>query len=290
VAAASSKSVSGRNATSAKRKRAAKPSRGAPSKSLSVGELLRADPQDTARMLQQLFCVLMQFAHRQQLSAKECRQAFTGAQRQVKRSPYRLADAVRFDTFQQIAELLATWYRDAPFLDERGAPKPLPIAGPKSFTALAARYLPDYPATQVADLMVKEKLLDSYGRDSVIPCRRAAIFAKPNPMMLDRIPVLVHGLMSTVAHNISAKGRAEGTRCEQSTTFPRLPVELIPAFNANVKAWAQLLLDKTDSWARQRGLPENSGGRRTARVGVEVFSFIELNEVRPASRSRPRSS
>ena len=237
-------------------------------------------------MLEQLFSVVMEFAHRQGLSASESSQAFMRAQRQVKRSPYRLADADHFETFLQISELLATWYREAAFLDESGAPRPLPLAGSKSFTTLVRRYLPDYRAEHVAYMMVNEKLLEIRG-DALVPRRRTAMFAKQNPMTLDRIPVLVRGLMGTVAHNASDAGRAQGTRCERSTTVARLPVDLIPAFNENVKLWAQSLLDKTDSWARQRELPEQStGGRRTARVGVEVFAYIEANKSLPGRRPR----
>ena len=256
-------------------------------KSAVADDLLQAGHEHTERMLQQLFCVVMEFANRQGLSVKQCSQAFTRAQRQLRRSPYRLTDAVRFETLLQISELLATWYREAAYLDESGAPRPLSISGTKSFTTLARRYLPAYRAEHVADMMVHEKLLEPRGNDYVVPRRRAAMFAKPNPMTLDRIPVLVHGLMSTVAHNASSEGRSRGTRCERSTTLARLPVELVPAFNENVKLWAQSLLDKTDSWARQRELPESSTAtHRTARVGVEVFAYVEADRATPGRRSR----
>lgn len=249
---------------------------------------LRAGHEHTGRMLQQLFCVVMEFAHRQGLSVSDASQAFRRAQRQVKRSPYRLADAERFETLLQISELLATWYREAAFLDESGEPKPLPVAGTKSFTTLARRYLPNFAPEQVAGMMVREKLLEPRTNDRVVPRRRAAMFAKQNPMTLDRIAVLVQGLMSTVAHNASDEGRAEGTRCERSTTIAQLPAELIPAFNENIKIWAQSLLDKTDSWARQRELAEDSPAtRRSARVGVEVFAYVEANKGH-ASRRAPR--
>ena len=67
----------------------------------------------------------------------------------------------------------------------------------------------------------------------------------------------------------------------------RLGDELVPAFNENVKLWAQSLLDKTDSWARQRELPESSmATHRTARVGVEVFAYVEADHATPGRRSR----
>ena len=140
-------------------------------------ELLRAGREHTGRMLEQLFCVVMEFAHRQGLSATEASQAFRRAQRQVKRSPYRLADADHFETMLQISELLATWYREAAFLDESGTPRPLPLSGNKSFTTLARRYLPDYRPEHVAGMMVSEKLLEPRANDTVVPRRRAAILS-----------------------------------------------------------------------------------------------------------------
>jgi len=256
-----------------------------------ANDLLRADHERIGRMLQQLFCVVMEFARHQGLSVKECSHAFARAKRQVARLPYRPADADQIETLLQISELLATWYRDAAFLDESGAPRPLPVSGTKSFATLARRYLPEYRPEQVAKMMVREKLLEPRGDEYLVPRRRAAMFSKPNPMMLDRIPVLVHGLMTTVAHNASESGRTHGTRCERSTAVARLPVELIAEFNENVKIWAQALLDRTDAWARQRELPEGTlSRRRRARVGVEVFAYVEPTGGRSARHPRERGA
>jgi hypothetical protein len=113
----------------------------------------------------------------------------------------------------------------------------------------------------------------------VVPLRRTAVFANANTMMLDRVPALLRGLSSTLCYNTRPASEQRHTRCERGTTIDRLPVELIPAFNAHVKKLAQSLLNQTDAWADQRQLPEGARSRKpVARVGVEVFAFVETDE------------
>jgi hypothetical protein len=241
-------------------------------------------------MLEQLFCVVMEFAYAQGLSPPQAKKIFQGAQRQLRRAPYRMTVTARLRALRQIASLLETWYLEAAFLDEGGRPKPLPVAGIKSFSTLARRYLPDYQPEQLAEMMIAENLLRRSGQGLIVPHRRTASFAKPNAMMLDRMPALVHGLLSTFAHNTSEEGRRRGTRCERDS-WAQLPVELVPAFNETVKVWAQSLLDKVDAWTRRRQRPpRDHGTRRVARVGVEVFAFVEPDRQHAVAASRSRSS
>ena len=252
-------------------------------------ELLKAGPDRSGEMLERLFCVVTEFGYAQGLSHQQVQKAFAGALRQLKRLPYQTTVTARFRTLQQIAALLESWYVDAAFLDESGRPKPLPITGIKSFSTLAGQFLPEYPHEQLAEMMIRERLLNRSGGGFVVPHRRAAAFKKPNAMMLDRIPVLVHGLLSSFAHNTSPKRRTQGTRCERNS-FATVPIELLPAFNEIVKVWAQSLLDKVDAWARRRGRSAHQeGASRVVRVGVEVFAFLE-SDARTMCTSRKRRS
>lgn len=252
-------------------------------------ELLKAGPDESSEMLERLFSVVTEFAYTQGLSPHHVQKAFARAQRQLKRLSNQTTVAARLRTLRQIASLLEAWYFDAAFLDESGRPKPLPVTGTKSFSTLALRFLPEYQPQQLAEMMLRENLLNRSAGGFVVPHRRAASFKRPNAMMLDRIPVLVHGLLSTFAHNTSPKGRRQGTRCERNS-FATLPIELLPAFNEIVKVWAQSLLDKVDAWARRRGQSayhRNAG--RLARVGVEIFAYLESDQ-RTISASRHRRS
>jgi hypothetical protein len=174
----------------------------------------------------------------------------------------------------RISEILGAWYQEPAFLDENGKPRSLPLAGAKSFASLAARFLPRFKPDDIAEILIAERVLRRDVRGELVPMRRTVIFTKPGAMMLDRVPVIVQGLLSTIRHNANSQGQ-RGTRCERLTTLDRLPVEAIPAFNEQVKKLAQSLLNQTDNWAAQRQLQPGSRSRKkTARAGVEVFAYV----------------
>jgi len=241
-----------------------------------TNDLLRAGQEHRERMLEQIYCVLFEFARDFGISAGRAGRAFRKAERLVARSPYRLEQAVQFQTLLQISDILGTWYREPAFLGESGDPRPLPIVGAKSFASLVRRFLPQFNPREIVDILIAERLLERDSHGEVVPLRRAAVFASTNPMMLDRVPVLIHGLLGTLRHNTKATGRRRDTRCERSTTIERLPVQAVPAFNEQVKKLAQSLLNQTDSWAGQRqAAPGIKSPGRVAQVGVEVFAYVE---------------
>lgn len=240
-------------------------------------------------MLEQLFCVVMRFAQGQGVSPQQAKKVFRSAELRLSNPSYSLGVSPRLTALRQIAALLESWYSEAVFLDAHGWPRPLPIEGPKSFSTLARRHLPNYAPEPLVTMMLAENILSPHGDDLLVPHRRTAAFATPNAMMLERIPALVHGLLSTFAHNTNPRGRCEGTYCERDA-WAELPVELLPSFQEVVKAWAQSFLDKTDAWTRRRRRSRgNHAGAGTVRVGVEVFSFVEADHPSRGSSSRPKS-
>jgi hypothetical protein len=242
-------------------------------------DLLRADQEHRERMLEQIYRVIFEFAGDFGVNRQGALRAFRKAGKTAASSPYRLQQAVHFQTLLQISEILGAWYREPAYVNEMGDPRPLPIAGAKSFASLVRRFLPQFRAREIADILIAERLLERNSTGEVVPLRRTAMFANANTMMLDRVPALLRGLASTLCHNTRPAGEQRHTRCERGTTIDRLPVELIPAFNAHVKKLAQSLLNQTDSWADQRQLPEGTRLRKpVARVGVEVFAFVETDQ------------
>lgn len=244
-------------------------------------DLLRADFDDRVRMLEQIFRVIFEFAQDFDLNTQSARRAFQRAARSVVKSPYRLSEAVRYQTLHHIAEILDAWYREPSFLNEHGDPRALPLAGPKSFSTLARRFLPRFNPREIADILVTERLLERDSTGGVVPLRRSARFAGKSALMMDRVPALVHALFSTLRHNARSSGRPPTMRCERGTMIDRLPVEQIPEFNEYVRKLAYTLLNQTDGWASQRQAPESLKSRqRLARVGVEVFAYVEAENTR----------
>ena len=242
--------------------------------------LLRADLEDRERMVEQICRVIIEFAQDFGLNALSTRRAFEKAQQSVARSPYRLCEAVRYQTLRQISEILGAWYREPALLNEQGDPRHLPLTGVKSFATLARRFLPRFKPREIADILIAERLLQRDRNGDVVPLRRAARFASNSTLMLDRVPALLHALSSTLRHNARATEPGSSTRCERGTTIDRLPVEKIPAYNEYVKTLAHTLLNQTDNWGSQRQVPDGvKDRRRLARVGVEVFAYVEAESM-----------
>ena len=249
-------------------------------------DLKSAAKEDRDRMIEQIYRVIFEFARDFGVKAPAARRAFKKAERSVRRSPYRLGEAVRYQTLHQISEILSAWYLEPPYLNDEGAPRPLPLTGVKSFATLCRRFLPRFHSREVADILISERLLRHDAQGNVVPIQRAARFASDSPLMLDRIPVLLHALSSTLRHNARPKQESAGTRCEQGTLLDRIPVEAIPAFNDYVKKLGHTLLNQTDSWASQRQMPMGQRSRqRLARVGVEVFAYVEPEPLRRRRKS-----
>jgi hypothetical protein len=247
--------------------------RGASDRIRRPQDLLRGDLSDRERVVEQIYQIVFQLARDLGLNALSARRAFQRAEKSAN-SPYRLREALRYQAMRQLSEILGAWYREPALLDERGDPRPLPLTGVKSFATLAHRFLPGFSPRDIADTLITERLLRRNPSGDVVPLRRSVRFRSNSTLMLERIPALLHDLTSTLRHNAGA--RPQDTLCERGTTIDRLPVEAVPAYNDYVKQLAHTLLDQTDTWGSQRQASEGVvNGRRLARVGVEVYAYVE---------------
>jgi hypothetical protein len=249
--------------------------------------LLKVTPKHLMRMVEQIACVALEVGQQHGLTPAQGREALKNAQTRLRKSPYRLQEATEFHTLQQMANLLDAWYRDPQYLDEAGRPRALPLAGPKSFATLAVKFVPQLKPAALAALLTREGLLEPCAHRRVKPARRAAAFRSVNPLMLDRMPVLTRGLLGTISHNISGKTGQRGTYCERGTHVDHFPIDRLPEFAEFMKGMAQALLDRADVWAHARTVRPGQRSRPTARIGVEVFTYVE-DEPLPKKRG-PRS-
>ena len=182
----------------------------------------------------------------------------------------------------RIGEAFKTWYTEPEYLDARGVPAALPLSGARSLETLITRFLPKVNARETARWLMAEGVLRQQTNGFVVPVRRVISFIRPNTMVLDRIPFLVQALLSTYTHNIEAKAKGEETRCERMLTLDQFPVKDVPRFNWEVKRLVPILLDSLESWAAPHLRAAERKPQQTARVGVEVFSYVE----EPAPRAK----
>ena len=253
-----------------------RPTSTAPRKPAGAAPFLQLRPEDIERLLEQLYRVVFEFSRgfgiTESAAKRLHRQAF-GASR---RAPYRLSDAVHFQSMLQLSDILDAWYRDPEWITDTGDPRPLSLTGAMSFETLAQRFLPSIQVKTLAPALITEGVLNQHPNGTVSPVRRAAAFARANPWMFDRIPVLIKAMLDTCSHNLDPDTRRTGTRCDRGTTIEDLPEEMVPIFNGIAKDLSQVLLNKVDAWAEPYRVPQESRGKRKlARVGVQVFSYVD---------------
>jgi hypothetical protein len=238
-------------------------------------KLSEATLADREQMLDQMFRVILEFAAHSGVTPQRAARMFAQARRGVAKSPYRLSEALHFKVMAQVGDALTAWYTDPHYLDARGLPAPLPLSGAKSVERLLKRYVPNVRARDTARWLLAEGVLREQRQGLLLPFRRMVSFPQPNAMTLDRIPFLLQGLLSTVSHNTIAKAKGRDTRCERTLALDRFPVSQVARFNWEVKRLVPMLLDQLESWADPHLKATEPTPRKTARVGIEVFSYVE---------------
>ena len=214
--------------------------------------------------------------------------AFAKAERCAQRQPYRMSEARAFEIFRSAGDLIDAWYREARYVDDVGAPRALPLRGPEGFEGLARRFLPDHDPDKVAEFFTDEGIIARLGRGLLKPHRRTALINRLNAVTLDRVAVLVHGLLGTLHWNHGGRG-AEQPRLERQVHATRVPLELIPEFNAKTKEAGALLIGQIENWlaVRQSTIPTHAP---TARVGVCLVAYVEESPTTPKRPRKPKRS
>jgi hypothetical protein len=216
---------------------------------------------------------------------RSMRAAFAKAQRQAARQPYRMSEAKAFEIFRSAGDLIDAWYREASYVDELGAPRALPLTGANSFETLARRFLPEHEPERVAAFFTEEGVVACLASGLLKPHRRTAVINRLNAVTLDRFAVLTHGTLGTLLWNHGGRG-TEQPRLERQVHATRVPVELLPEFNARAKEFGALAISQMENWLAGR---QTSGpNARTARVGMSLVAYVE--ESAPPPRLRRRST
>jgi hypothetical protein len=236
-----------------------------------------------------MFRILCEFGLALGASRRDLRREFASAILATSRRPFRMSEAKGFDLWHRAGDLLSAWYGQPALVDDAGLPRPLPLQGSLSVESLISTYLPDQPFDEVIEFLLGDKILIRLSSGLYRPMRRGAFVPQLNGMTIDRIAVVLQGLVTTLAWNHTGRrGRPE--RLDRQAHASDLPIERIPEFEVLVKQLATTLADQVDVWMSSR---QAAGSRktRTARVGVHLFSYVEHNEaaVRPGTKRKRRA-
>jgi hypothetical protein len=261
--------------------------------------------------MEQCFRILLQFFRGIGTEPQEARRALRAAARNSTRKPFHSSEAHRFALWLVLGEIWDAWNVERAYIDDDGLPRALPIEGTISFSSLTKRYLPQESARDVARFLtsigVLTRLPDGKvqprgstqrtqgdrrdqrtGGAPTGPSRRTVeahghelFIPQLTAMTLERIPVLLHGLLSTIADNTRPKS-GNATRLELSVQVPNLSEEDVAKFNEHAKKKGQAFVIEMNAWLL-RCLRENradvkrSKSGRTWRVSVNAFADVELN-------------
>lgn len=244
---------------------------------------------DRNRTLEQMLRILCEFGFELGASRGDLRREFASALAGAPRRPYRMAEAKGFDLWHQAGELLAAWYGQPALVDQTGSPRPLPLEGPLSVESMIRTYLPEHSAGDVVEVLLNEKVLVRLPNGLYRPVRRSAFIPRMTGMTMDRIALLLRGLLATIVWNHAGR-RGRLKHLDRQAHASHLPIDKIPEFEAMVKQLATLLADQVDVWMSSR---QAAGSRktRTARVGVHLFSYVEQNKAagRPRAKRKRRA-
>ena len=238
--------------------------------------------------MEQTLRLLMGFYRRIGAKRTSMKAAFAKAQRNADRKPYRMSEARAFEILRSAGDLIDAWYREAAYVDDVGAPRALALRGPDGFEVLARRFLPDHDPAQVAQFFTDEGIIARLASGLLKPHRRTALANRLNAMTLDRVAVLAHGLLGTLHWNYGGRG-TEQPRLERQVHATRVPLKLIPEFNAKTKEAGALLIGQIENWLAARQSTSRTDAP-TARVGVSLVTYIEESAIPPKRLRKPQRS
>jgi hypothetical protein len=168
--------------------------------------------------------------------------------------------------------LLATWHRDARFLDDQGKPRLLPLKGSPSLGELFGEHLPKEHSRALAERLAKEGVIRRAGSNGWLPNKRTLIVSSDSSSALLRLPGQIDAFLSTLLHNGQAKGTV-ARRLERTVFVDRFPAEMLAAFDQQTQRLAGQLINEMDNWLIRRD--DASNATTALRVGVGVFAFID---------------
>jgi hypothetical protein len=183
------------------------------------------------------------------------------------------------ETVTLSGQIVSRWLGQHPWVDETGAPRPLPRAagpGEPSFDALVAAVTRDLRPRAVLDEWLRQETVRLDEQDRVVLNVAAFIPQPGREEQLFYFGRNLHDHIAAAAANISATGKAPFM--DRSVHYDALPYEAAAALDAAARESGMRML--VDINRRALDLIEAPGGRAakgapTRRVNLGVYLYIE---------------
>ncbi len=182
--------------------------------------------------------------------------------------------------------VVSGWQRDPDFLDADGKSALLPFNGSRSFSELVRRYSGDIPPRAMLEELKRVGVATE--ADQGIKLMKAGYIPSGDPGHLFGIVGKdVSALLNTVDHNLRAASDAElAPRLQRTVRYTRIPVSVLPEWQAFARAESEALLKRLNHWLAQQdgdvaGNPDQVEDPVT--TGLSVFYFDDTSPNREES-------
>ncbi len=178
--------------------------------------------------------------------------------------------------YNRAARVVTAWATEAPFVDERGAPRPLPFndtTGP-SFTALVKRASGDITPRTILDELIHVGAVKALPDGHLQLMTRAYI---PHGDDVEKITILgtdVADLIATIDHNLRC-GEQQRARFQRKVCYDNLPVEVMEALRDTLAGQAQEALERMNAEMSRcdRDTNPKLKGHGRIRAGLGIYYF-----------------
>jgi hypothetical protein len=170
------------------------------------------------------------------------------------------------------SRVLTGWHQDRDFVDRKGAPRLLPIAGDCGFEALVKRYAPDIPPTAMLKELVSVGAVRETAQGKARAVSRYFMPARLDPDGVVRSGSVLRDFAATVAHN-QLRDPSEAPRFEGRATNIRVRRVSRRAFREFLEAHGMQFLEEVDRWLSEH--EAKSPDEKTDRLGVGVYLIMD---------------
>ena len=166
-------------------------------------------------------------------------------------------------------KVLAAWYQEPDYQNDLGEPRPLPLQGDVSVTAIVDQFRGDIPATAVIKELERVGAIQVRGGHARATTRYympAALAATS----IERFGDVLHDLGGTITHNLLDAG-AGAAWFEGRASNEAVSAHSVEAFRNFLDRKGQIFLEEVDDWLKDH--EADAGDADRVRLGIGMYAI-----------------
>jgi len=184
----------------------------------------------------------------------------------------------------EIGEMLTYWHQNSEYLDERGDPARIKIAGKSP----SFRHLAQLKAPKI-DVSYLLSELERLGAVSIDENKLIRVHMRSFPVYEDKRLAVQHtlnvldGFIKTLRHNLDSSPSNSDQLFHRVAWNNDFNVQEIPALKVRVKRHGQSFLESFDDWLMRKALPRTrtaKPGTKRAKVSIGIYLSIDRKNVK----------